>query len=101
MNDLISRQDALNEIHRVYEYEFPTASGAFDEFVTIIIPNILRNLPSAYQQSDAEVKTAKVEHQVTCWEDISPYKKGMCASCGRNVYDHAKYCDECGVKLEW
>lgn len=46
MSDLISRQDAIGEIREVYEYEFPTASGEFDEFVTVIIPNILRNLPS-------------------------------------------------------
>lgn len=46
-------------------------------------------------------RTAKVEQQRTCWEDIRPYKEGMCASCGRDVYDHAKYCDECGARLEW
>lgn len=46
MNDLISRQDAIDKIREVYEYEFPTASGEFDEFVVSIIPNILRNLPS-------------------------------------------------------
>ena len=46
MSDLIWRQDAIDEIQEVYEREFPTASGAFDEFVISIIPNILRNLPS-------------------------------------------------------
>ena len=46
MSDLISRQDAIDKIREVYEYEFPTASGAFDEFVVTIIPNILRNMPS-------------------------------------------------------
>lgn len=66
MDDLISRQNALDEIHRVYEYEFPTASGAFDEFVTMIIPNILRNLPSAYQQGEVEMKTAKVDKIDNC-----------------------------------
>lgn len=47
MSDLIRRKDAIDKIREVYEYEFPTASGAFDEFVVSIIPNILRNLPSA------------------------------------------------------
>ena len=55
MNDLISRQDAIDRIREVYEYEYPTASGAFDEFVTVIIPNLLRNLPSA----DPERKKGK------------------------------------------
>lgn len=60
MNDLIKREDAINEIREVYEYEFPTASGAFDEFVTIIIPNILRNLPSA----EPELKKGTSNNQV-------------------------------------
>ena len=47
MSDLIRREDAIDEIREVYEELFPTASGAFDEFVVTIIPNILRNLPSA------------------------------------------------------
>lgn len=47
MDDLISRRAAIDKIREVYEYEFPTASGAFDEFVTVIIPNLLRNLSSA------------------------------------------------------
>ena len=47
MSDLIRREDAIDEIREVYEREFPTASDAFDEFVVTIIPNILRNLPSA------------------------------------------------------
>ena len=46
-------------------------------------------------------RTAKVKLQDICWEDIRRYKEGMCASCGRSVYDHAKYCDECGCRLEW
>ena len=46
MSDLIDREDAISEILDVYEREFPTASGAFDEFAVSIVPNILRNLPS-------------------------------------------------------
>lgn len=41
------RETVLKEILSVYEREFPTASGAFDEFVTKIIPNILACIPSA------------------------------------------------------
>ena len=44
--DTIDRQAAIKEILRVYEYEYPTATGAFDEFVTKIIPSIINNLPS-------------------------------------------------------
>ena len=46
-------------------------------------------------------RTAKVKLQDICWEDTRRYKEGMCVSCGRSVYDHVKYCDECGCRLEW
>lgn len=41
--ELIDKGALIKEIREVYEYEYPTASGAFDEFVTMIIPNIIRN----------------------------------------------------------
>ena len=40
--------DALRkQISETYEYEFPTASGGFDEFATKIIPNIINNAITA------------------------------------------------------
>lgn len=93
-NDLISRQNALDEIHRVYEYEFPTASGAFDEFVTMIIPNILRNLPSAYQQREAKVKWNASYGKI-----MSFRFEGIC-ECGQEVDHLWDYCPSCGMKLE-
>lgn len=45
-NDLISRERAIKELLDVYEYEYPTASGAFDEFVCQIMPNVLRYIPA-------------------------------------------------------
>lgn len=46
MDDLIARNRLLREIREVYEYEYPTASGAFDDFVRRIIPNIICNQPT-------------------------------------------------------
>jgi hypothetical protein len=43
---LIDRDSLKHQIIETYEYEFPTASGAFDEFVTKIIPNIINNAPT-------------------------------------------------------
>lgn len=41
---MLFEKDALiKEIREVYEHEYPTASGAFDDFVTRIIPNIINN----------------------------------------------------------
>ena len=99
MDDLISRKNALDEIHRVYEYEFPTASGAFDEFVTMIIPNILQNLPSVCQQRGAEVKTAKVKWNASYGEIMSFRFEGIC-ECGQEIDHLWDYCPSCGMKLE-
>lgn len=39
--------DALKkEMLETYEYEYPTASGAFDEFASRIVPNIISNAPT-------------------------------------------------------
>lgn len=47
MPEYIERSKAIKEINDAYEYEYPTASGAFDEFATTVVPNVLRNLPAA------------------------------------------------------
>lgn len=43
MADLIDRNATLRQLLECYEYEYPTASGAFDEFATRIVPNIIKN----------------------------------------------------------
>lgn len=47
MAEYIERSKAINEIRDTYEYEYPTASGVFDEFVKMLVPRILNNLPTA------------------------------------------------------
>lgn len=44
MNDVIKdfKQELIAEIMRVYEWEYPTASGAMDEFYSYVL-NIIRN----------------------------------------------------------
>lgn len=41
MNDDV-KEKLINEITDVYEYEYPTASGDFDEFFKTVL-NIIRN----------------------------------------------------------
>ena len=100
MSDLIDRQNALDEILRVYEYEFPTASGAFDEFVTMIIPNILQNLPSVDTKQTAKV----IEHDASV-TDTDGYKyhrsEYICGACKKRVLGGDDYCSHCGAKLIW
>ena len=45
--EYIDRIEAIKEIRDAYEFEYPTASGAFDEFATMLVPRILKNLPTS------------------------------------------------------
>ena len=45
--EYISREKAIKELREVYENEYPTASGDFDEYASHDVPNVLRNIPSA------------------------------------------------------
>lgn len=47
VKEYIERNDAIKELRDVYESENPTASGAFDEYATMLVPRILKNLPTA------------------------------------------------------
>ena len=47
MNEYISKEKAIKELREVYENEYPTASGDFDEYASHDVPNVLRNIPSA------------------------------------------------------
>ena len=91
-DDLISRQAAIDKIFEVYEYEFPTASGAFDEFATVIIPNLLINLPSAQHTGRWKVS------------DLPKGKMKYCSECGFGQYiaDERRYgfCPNCGARMD-
>lgn len=47
MDEYINRDATIKAIHDVYEYGFPTASGAFDDFATKIVPSLLNSIPAA------------------------------------------------------
>ncbi len=47
MGDYISREEAIKELREVYESEYPTASGDFDEYASHDVPNVLRNMKAA------------------------------------------------------
>ena len=50
MDEYINREDAIKELREIYEYEYPTASGDFDEYANHDVPNVLRNMPFTYVQ---------------------------------------------------
>ena len=91
MDEYIKRETALKEILSVYEREFPTVSGAFDEFVTKIVPNILACIPSA------DVTPVRRGHW-GCYEPLSGgYRCSRCKLTHRNC---TAYCPNCGAKME-
>ena len=70
MSELIDREALLAEIHRVYNYECPTASGAFDWFVTRLLPNIIRNaqtVPTAPRWVRREEPPKDHGRYIVCW----------------------------------
>ena len=101
---LIEKNGLYKQIYEVYDYEFPTASGGFDEFVTKIIPNIINN--------QKEIDAAPIVHAQ--WLELvpgdgSPY----CSNCkrtalGRGLFLNPKlmdwyitsYCPHCGAKMD-
>lgn len=94
--------DALREqISETYEYEFPTASGGFDEFATKIIPNIINN---AITIDAVPVVRGR-------WEITDAYPHWMCCSvCHKAVVRNIEvieryeiptsFCPNCGCKME-
>ena len=47
MAEYIEKNKAIKELYEVYDYEFPTASGGFDEYARMIVPNTIKNMPAA------------------------------------------------------
>ena len=47
MAEYINREEAIKELREVYENEYPTASGDFDEYASHDVPNVLRNIKPA------------------------------------------------------
>lgn len=95
MMRLINAEEAIKEILNVYEYKYPTASGAFDHFVTHMIPNILKNMPIV----DAEL----VRHGR--WIKDGDFL--ICLNCESEIdiknslgtENHKNYCPNCGAKM--
>lgn len=84
--------DALKkEMLETYEQEYPTTSGAFDEFASRIVPNIISNAPTI----DAE----PVVHGH--WGNYEPDLDGYrCSRCKLVHRTCTTYCPNCGAKMD-
>lgn len=111
---LIDADKLLKEIRETYEYEFPTASGAFDEFVTMILPSIIKNAPTVdavpvvhgflkevpYKRFDPpDAPYGNEVDEETGWT-FEWDTKTVCSVCGYEPKSFKpNYCENCGAKM--
>lgn len=95
MNEYISREEAIKELREVYENEYPTASGDFDEYASHDVPNILRNMKAT------DVQPVKHGH----WIEVTP-RHSKCSICDTTcliavypISKNANYCPNCGADM--
>ena len=92
MNDLISRQKALDGLK--YEMQY---GAVIDQCGLDTAYDIIENIPSA----DPE-RTTKVSNQI--FNSANPYTVGSwigTCECGELVSYSSKYCHMCGARLDW
>ena len=91
MAEYISREEAIKELRKVYEQEYPTASGDFDEYASHDVPNVLRNMKAADVQP---VKRGR-------WEGVDYDTFFKCSECGHMTdWQRYKYCPYCGARMD-
>ena len=95
MPEYISREEAIKELREVYENEYPTASGDFDEYASHDMPNVLRNIPAA------DVQPVKRGRWIIA-DDVEHFI-AVCSECGRtedsrDIKD-MPYC-HCGARMD-
>lgn len=99
MSEYIDREAVVKSIIEMYEYEFPTGSGAFDEFITRLIPQTIKNLPIA--------NVATVAHER--WNKCVVRGLGrskttilLCSRCSsrNDTMIRFNYCPNCGAKMD-
>lgn len=88
MAEYISREEAIKELREVYENEYPTASGDFDEYANHDVPNVLRNMP-----------TADVQPIVYAHKTINVGRRSYCSNCGKLAIME-DFCSKCGAKVK-
>ena len=76
MAEYIERKKAIKELGNAYEYEYPTANGAFDEFATTIVPNILKNIPAA-NVADVEEVIKSINFSINATDGKTDYDIGL------------------------
>ena len=105
MTEYIEKNKAIKELYEVYDYEFPTASGGFDEYARMIVPNTIKNMTAA---DVAPVRHGRWIYNIESGECV-------CSACGENALSFRKdtlygidlyetcltdYCPNCGARMD-
>ena len=97
MSDCIDRQTLINLLTSRAE----TLRGLYGDLggAASGVRKLVQTLPSV----EPKERTTRVEciAEVYKAEIVDHYLSGICGICGENTYDRAKYCFECGAKLDW
>ncbi len=109
MAEYISREEAIKELREVYENEYPTASGDFDEYASHDVPNVLRNMKAADVQPVKHGYWIKQPEKFQIHEDVinSNYLYS-CSCCNAsdlhseraNNDGKVKFCWRCGARMD-
>lgn len=96
MADYIEREATIKELLAVYEREFPTASGAFDEFATKILPDVITSIPTA------DVAPVRRGHWIIKSGYVCGEVEFECSCCCETEWrtNEMEYCPNCGAKME-
>ena len=103
MSDLISRQDAINAIHKDILFK-PLDNGTFyresNEFVPIgYVERILLALPSAQPEQTMGKWIVRTRHEH--FPSGKEYTELVCPFCGRTDHNgDGIFCGYCGCKME-
>ena len=101
MTEYIEKNKAIKELYEVYDYEFPTASGGFDEYARMIVPNTIKNMPAA--------DVAHVRHGrwiIGTGENGLQRGYRKCSQCGEivkyrySLYGAHNFCNYCGCRMD-
>lgn len=90
---LIDAEYLAREIRARYEYDYPTASGAFDTFATRLVPNIIKGVPTI----DPVDYLQRKGYVVIPPTQIKLYK---CPHCGIYTPMKTEYCQQCYGLME-
>lgn len=94
MAEYIDRKAAIKQLRDVYEYDFPTASGVFDEFATKIVPRVLKSIPAADVVPASQERIYK-DLLDALLEDVQNLKTTLsdaCCMCTKGE------CDDCNLR---